>query len=98
MDSALSAQSSNLSANDILKEDDNFEEDDCDDEEYELDDAEINEILNDIKVSTSEEYYNFVKSLLDTKKLSFNSKSIANGGYKLFATETYEQKLYDGST
>ena len=98
VDSALSAQISNLSANDILKEDDNFEEDDCDDEEYELDETEINEILDDIKISTSEEYYNFVKSLLDTKKFSFNSKSIANGGYKLFATETYEQKLYDGST
>ena len=92
-ESVLSAKDDNLSA-DVLKEDDGEE----DDEDYELDDAEINEILNDIKVSTSEEYYNFVKSLLDTKKFSLNSKSITNGGYNLFATETYEQKLYDGST
>lgn len=100
--SVLSVQEDNLSANDILKDDDGFEDDDSDDgfededEEYELEPSEINEILEDIKLSTSDEYYNFVKSLLDTKKFSFNPESFADGGYKLFSTEKYEKKLYDG--
>ena len=100
-ESALSAQDSNLSANEVLKDaDDNIEDDDSEeeDEEFELDDAEINKILEDIKLSTSEEYCNFVKSLLDTKKFSFNQESFADGGYKIFATEKYEKKLYDGET
>lgn len=110
--SVLQAKEGNLITNDILKDEDDgfedddwdgddyedFEDDDWDDEEYELDDEEINEYLEDIKSSTSNEYYNFVKYLLDTKKLSFNENSIVDGGYKLFATEKYEMKLYDGST
>ena len=101
-ESVLSAQDGNLSTNDILKDDDGFEDDDCDEDDFEdddaddeLDDAEINEILEDIKLSTSGEYYDFVKSLLDTKKFSFNSNSIVDGGYKLFAINKYEKKLYD---
>lgn len=104
-ESVLSAQDGNLSTNDILKDDDGFEDDDCDEDDFEdddaddeLDDAEINEILEDIKLSTSGEYYDFVKSLLDTKKFSFNSNSIVDDGYKLFAINKYEKKLYDGGT
>ena len=102
--SVLQIHDCNLSSNDFLKdddgfEDDGFEDDDWDgDDEYELDDIEINEFLDDIKLSTSEEYYKFVIYLLDTKKFSFNQNSIVGGGYKIFTTGNYEMELYNGQT
>lgn len=100
--SVLQAQQGNLNNNDVLKDDDGFDDDGDDDwdgdDENELDDDDINELLEDIKSSTSEVYYNFVKYLLNNKKFSFNQNSIVDGGYKIFAKEDYKMKLYDGST
>lgn len=100
--SVLQAQQSNLNNNDVLRDDDGFDDDSDDDwdgdDENELDDSEIDELLDDIKSSTSNEYYDFVKYLLNTKKFSLNQNSIVDGGYKIFATENYEMKLYDESS
>ena len=100
--SVLEAQYGNLNTNDVIGDADGFDDDGDDDwdgdDENELDDEEINEILNDIKSSTSDEYYNFLKFLLNTKKFSFNENSIVDGGYKIFTTEDFKMKLYDGST
>ena len=104
--SVLQIQLGNLNTNDVLRDEDSFDDDWDDDEgddweggdENELDEDSINGILDDIKSSTSQEYYNFVKYLLNTKKFSFNQNSVLDGGYKIFATEDYKVILYDGGT
>lgn len=58
-------------------------------------DQETNQYLNDIKVSTSDEFYKFVDYLIKQKGFKFNIKS-SNDGYSIYSNSKYSCKLYDG--
>ena len=57
--------------------------------------SETNRYLNDIKASTSDEYYKFVNYLIKQKGFQFKTKS-SNGGYTVYSNTKYQSKLYDG--
>ena len=54
-----------------------------------------NQYLNDIKVSTSDEFYNFVDYLINQNGFKFNTKS-TDDGYTIYSNSKYSCKLYDG--
>lgn len=93
-DSVLSAQedNSNLTVNDenVLSADVNC--DSC----LGVSNSETNKYLEDIKASTSGEYYKFVNYLVKQKGFQFNTKS-SNDGYSIYSNSNYQTKLYDGS-
>jgi len=80
------------------------DEDDDDDDELdtwniadELDDEDINEYLECIN-STTDTYLKFIKYLIKDKGFKFNNLfSEEDEGYHIFASQTYEGKLYDGN-
>ena len=57
--------------------------------------SETNNYLNDIKASTSDEYYKFVNYLIKQKRFKFNAKS-SDDGYSIYSTSKYQSKLFDG--
>ena len=93
-DSVLSAQedNSNLTVNDenVLSADVNC--DSC----LGVSNSETNKYLEDIKASTSGEYYKFVNYLVKQRGFQFNTKS-SNEGYSIYSNSNYQTKLYDGS-
>ena len=56
---------------------------------------ETNQYLNDIKDSTSDEFYKFVDYLIKQKGFKFNAKT-SNEGYTIYSSSNYQSKLYDG--
>ena len=56
---------------------------------------ETNQYLNDIKDSTSNEFYKFVDYLIKQKGFKFNAKT-SNDGYTIYSSSNYQSKLYDG--
>lgn len=56
---------------------------------------ETNMYLEDIRTSTSDEYYEFVNYLITQKGFKFNTKS-TDDGYTIYSTSNYQSKLYDG--
>ena len=56
---------------------------------------ETNQYLNDIKTSTSDEFYKFVDYLIKQKGFKFNAKN-SNDGYTIYSSSNYQSKLYDG--
>lgn len=55
---------------------------------------ETNMYLEDIRTSTSDEYYDFVNYLITQKGFKFNTKS-TDDGYTIYSTSNYQTKLYD---
>lgn len=51
--------------------------------------------LNDIKSTTSDEFYKFVNYLINQKGFKFNTKT-SDDGYTIYSNSKYECKLYDG--
>ena len=97
-ESVLSAKYDNLSANDVLKDDDGFEDDDDDDEDYVLDEDDINEYIDDIKSSTSDEYFKFFTYLIKQKGFKFDVDSAdSDEGYILHSSQKFDIKLYGGN-
>ena len=58
--------------------------------------SETNRYLEDIKSSTSDEYYKFVNYLIKKKGFKFKGKT-SNDGYTVYSNTKYQSKLYDGS-
>ena len=56
---------------------------------------ESNQYLNDIKTSTSDEFYKFIDYLIKQKGFKFNPKN-SDDGYTIFSSSNYQSKLYDG--
>ena len=56
---------------------------------------ETNQYLNDIKTSTSDEFYKFVDYLIKQKGFKFNAKT-SDDGYVIYSNSQYSCKLYDG--
>ena len=54
-----------------------------------------NQYLNDIKTSTSEEYFKFIDYLIKQKGFKFNTKN-SDDGYTIYSNSKYSCKLYDG--
>lgn len=57
---------------------------------------ETNTYLDDIKTSTSDEFYKFVDYLINQKGFKFNTKT-STDGYTIYSSSNYQSKLYDGS-
>ena len=53
---------------------------------------ETNMYLEDIRTSTSDEYYDFVNYLITQKGFKFNTKS-TDDGYTIYSTSNYQTKL-----
>lgn len=112
--SVLQAKDGNLINNDVLKDEDDDCDDDCDDaEDYDeedddwddgeeddnvLDEDDINEYMEDIKSSTSDEYFKFFTYLTKTKGFKFDIDSAdSDEGYVVYASQRFDIKLYGGN-
>ena len=56
---------------------------------------ETDQYLNDIKTSTSDEFFKFVNYLVKEKGFKFNAKT-SDDGYTIYSNSQYSCKLYDG--
>ena len=56
---------------------------------------ETNQYLEDIKTSTSDEYFKFLDYLIYQKGFKFNGKN-SDEGYTIYSNSKYSCKLYDG--
>ena len=56
---------------------------------------ESNQYLNDIKTTTSDEFYKFVDYLINQKGFKFNAKT-SNEGYTIYSSSNYQSILFDG--
>ena len=56
---------------------------------------ETNQYLNDIKTTTSDEFYKFVDYLIKQKGFKFNAKN-SDDGYTIYSSSNYQSILFDG--
>ena len=56
---------------------------------------ESNQYLNDIKTTTSDEFYKFVDYLINQKGFKFNAKT-SNESYTIYSSSNYQSILFDG--
>ena len=93
----LNAQKSNDEINDtsILGDDSEPAEDDTDDNSIDDDEGSTFSFMDDIKESTTGDYYRFVNYLVNDCGFEFRNDSLAEDGYIIYSTQTYHGKYFD---